>query len=92
MGGTGIAYGNDLHQGGALATSVVMSSDIAAALGWMALPGCAHYHIDDVWVALGRDAGCLAYLPDVVIEHAHPAWGTAAWDEPVRVGSRARAR
>jgi hypothetical protein len=81
MGGTGIAYGNDMHQGGQLATSVVMSSDIVTALGWMSLPGCAHYHVDDAWVCLGRDAGCLAYLPDVIIEHCHPAWGSAAWDE-----------
>jgi hypothetical protein len=75
-GGTGIAYGSDLHQGSALATSVVMSSDIAEALGWMSLPGCAHYHTDDACIALGREAGCLAYVPDVVIELMHPAWGT----------------
>lgn len=81
MGGTGLAYGNDLHQCQNLATSVVMSSDIVTALGWMAYPGCAHYHIDDIWVLLGRGAECLAYLPDVIIEHEHPAWGTGAWDD-----------
>lgn len=80
MGGTGFAYGNDLHQGSALATSVVVSSDVVRALGWLMLPALSHFHVDDVWVALGRDAGCLAYLPGVVIEHVHPAWG-GPWDD-----------
>lgn len=81
MGGTGIAYGNDLHQESRTATSWVMSADIVQALGWLALPACSHYHIDDAVVALGREAGCLAYLPEVVIEHCHPGWGTGTWDD-----------
>jgi hypothetical protein len=30
---------------------------------------------------LGRGAGCLAYVPEAVIEHAHPFWGHAPMDD-----------
>ena len=33
---------------------------------------------------LGRAAGCLTYLPDVVIEHVRPVAGKAAIDEGYR--------
>ena len=79
--GTGIAYGDDLHQGGALPTAPVISADIVEALGWMTEPGLKHMHVDDVWRDLGRAAGCLAYVPEVVIEHLHPDAGKAAGDE-----------
>jgi len=70
-GGTGIAYGNDLLQGGKLPTAAVVSSGIVAALGWMCQPSLRHYCVDNVWKVLGESAGCLHYLPDVVIEHLH---------------------
>lgn len=70
-GGTGIAYGNDLLQGERLPTAVVMSSDIVAGLGWMCHPSLRHYCVDNVWKVIGETAGCLHYLPDVIIEHLH---------------------
>jgi hypothetical protein len=81
MGGTGIAYGDDLHQRDRLPTAPVISADIVAALGWMCEPTLAHMHVDDAWRDLGRGAGCLAYVPGVVIEHCHPDAGKAAADE-----------
>lgn len=80
MGGTGFAYGNDLLQGANMPTAVVVSSNIVAALGWMAEPSMRHYSIDDVWKELGDLAGCLAYCPGVVIEHCHPGAGKAVYD------------
>ena len=67
LGGEGIVYGNDLHQGEALPTAPVISSGIVGALGWMMEPSLKHMHVDDVWRDLGRAAGCLAYVPEVVI-------------------------
>ena len=81
MGGTGIAYGDDLLQGPIVPTAAVVSGDIVAALGWLALPVCRHFWIDNAWKALGEGAGCLAYCPDVVIEHLHPGAGKSPWDE-----------
>ncbi len=70
MGGTGIAYGDDCLQHENLPTAPVVSSDIVAALGWFMLPGL-RYYCDNVWKHLGEMAGCLAYLPDVIIRHVH---------------------
>jgi len=79
--GEGIAYGNDLHQGEALPTAPVISAGIVSALGWMMEPSLRHMNVDDVWRDLGRAAGCLAYVPEVVIEHLHPDAGKAVGDE-----------
>ncbi len=80
IGGEGIAYGNDLHQGQRLPTAPVISADIVEALGWMMEPSLAHMHVDDAWADLGRAAGCLAYVPEVIIEHLHPDAGKAVSD------------
>jgi len=80
MGGTGIVYGNDIGQGQDLPTAAVISSDITAALGWMMLPSCLHLFVDNAWLDLGRAAGCLRYLPGVVIEHLHYSRGASPLD------------
>jgi hypothetical protein len=79
--GTGIVYGNDLLQRGNLPTQVAMTADIIRTLGYMAPPGLTHLAVDNAWLALGQAADCIRYLPDVVVEHRHPAAGKAAWDE-----------
>lgn len=76
----GIAYGDDLIHGERLPTAPFISAEIVLALGWYALPTCRHLYVDDVWRELGEKAGCLRYLPDVVIEHVHPGVGKAEWD------------
>lgn len=80
LGGEGIAYGDDLHQGEALPTAPVISAGIVEALGWMMEPSLRHMHVDDVWRDLGQAAGCLAYVPGVVVEHVHPDAGKASGD------------
>jgi glycosyltransferase involved in cell wall biosynthesis len=80
MGGTGFAYPNDQVRDD-IPEAVVVSSDIVAALGWMANPACSHFYIDNTWADLGKFAGCITYLPDVVVEHLNPASGKAAADQ-----------
>lgn len=79
--GTGIVYGDDLLQGANLPTQCAMTADIVRALGYMAPPELTHLCVDDFWRDLGRDAGCIRYLPDVVVEHMHPIAGKADWDD-----------
>lgn len=79
--GTGIVYGDDLIQGEDLPTQVAMTTDIVAALGYLAPPGLVHMYCDNVWKDLGHGAGCLTYLPDVIVRHDHPSAGNAAWDD-----------
>ncbi|MDH2424764.1 hypothetical protein [Sphaerisporangium sp. TRM90804] len=81
---TGIAYGDDLLRGEDLPTAVAMTSNIVRTLGWMAPPTLAHLFVDDAWRDLGQAIGRLRYVPDVVIEHCHPAIGKGRWDELYR--------
>ena len=68
MGGTGMAYPFDGTRED-IPEAVVVSSDIVAALGWMANPACQHWYIDDTWAALGKAAGCIRYLRAVAVDH-----------------------
>ena len=86
-GGTGIAYGNDLHQGERLPTAPVISRNIPGILGWMILPSMSSKYADNVWKTLGERAGCLHYVPGVVIEHVHPDAGKAALDDTYLQGN-----
>lgn len=79
-----IVYGNDLLQGPALPTAVFMQSRMINALGFMAPQSLQHLYVDNYWKALGEAVGGLRYLPDVIIEHLHPAAGKAAMDDVYR--------
>lgn len=89
--GTGIVYGDDLVQGEKLPTQWAMTSDIVTALGRMVPADVEHLYCDNSILDLGRAADCIRYLPDVVIEHAHPVAGRGAWDAGYeRVNARAQ--
>lgn len=77
----GIAYGDDKIHGAHLPSAPFISAEIVNALGWYALPTCNHLYIDDAWRELGKRTGSLHYVPDLVIEHMHPAVGKAKTDE-----------
>jgi glycosyltransferase involved in cell wall biosynthesis len=76
----GIAYGDDLLQGANLPTAFAMSRNLVAELQGMTFPGCVHLFFDNFVKQLGIDLDCLKYLPDVIIEHIHPAAGKAEMD------------
>jgi hypothetical protein len=82
--GPGFAYGNDLLQGANLPTTWVMSSDVYRALGWVMLPALQHMYVDSAVLELGRASNRIAYRPDVIVEHVHPAAGKTDWDESYR--------
>lgn len=73
--GSGMVAVNDLggeHE--RVATNMAITVDIIKALGWFDEPTMCHYYVDNVWTELGREARCLDYLYDVVIEHRHPIY------------------
>ena len=78
---TGIVYGDDLLQGANLPTAFGMSRDLVNELRGMTFPGCVHLFFDNFVKQLGLDLEYLKYLPDVIIEHLHPAAGKAEMDE-----------
>lgn len=67
-----------------LPTATLMRADLAAALGWVAPPGLTHLCIDVAWRDLGIAAGCLHYVPRVMIEHLHPCRGVVPQDDVYR--------
>jgi hypothetical protein len=81
LGSAGIVYGNDLFQGPNLPTAVFMHAEIVRTLGYMAPPCLRHMFLDNFWLELGRSAGTIRYLPDVIIEHMHPEAGKAPEDD-----------
>lgn len=86
---TGVVYGNDLVQGPKLCTQWAMTTDIVRTLGRMVPAPVEHMYCDNSIMDLARAAGCLKYLSDVRIEHAHPVAGRGAWDAGYeRVNSR----
>ena len=78
---TGIVYGDDLLQGANLPTAYGMSRDLVNELRGMTFPGCVHLFFDNFVKQLGLDLEYLKYLPDVIIEHMHPAAGKVEMDE-----------
>lgn len=86
--GSGFVYGDDLAQRKNLPTQVFISASIISALGWMAPPFLRHLYVDDAWLKLGKFLQRITYDPRIVIEHLHPAYAKAEWDEGyVRVNS-----
>jgi hypothetical protein len=83
IGKGGMAFGNDLTRGD-IPTQVFISSNIVKALGWFCLPGAKHLYLDNTWAQIGAAADCMSYLPDVIIEHAHPFYGRGQMDEGYR--------
>lgn len=80
----GIVYGNDLIQGANLPTECAISASVVRALGHMAPETLTHLYVDNYWLTLGRAAGCISYLPGVVVEHLHPVAGAVEWDDGYR--------
>lgn len=80
MGG-GFVYGNDGFQKEKIPTSIVMTANIPLALGFMTLPSLKHLYADNWWLDLGKALNKIEYMPDIIIEHLHPAAGKAANDE-----------
>lgn len=71
--GSGFVYGNDLLMGELIPTQVAISSSIIKTLGYFGHPSFTHLKVDVSWKDLGESLGRIRYLPDVVIEHMHPA-------------------
>lgn len=82
--GVGIVYGDDGYQGQRLPTQWAMTVDVVRELGAMVPAPVDHLYCDNAVMDLGAEAGCLAYLPQVLIEHMHPVARKARMDEQYR--------
>jgi hypothetical protein len=80
----GIVYCDDGYQHDNIPTQWAMTADIVTALGKMVPADVEHLYCDNAIRDLGLGAGCLTYLPDVLIEHMHPVAGKGADDPQYR--------
>ena len=67
----GVVYGDDGFQHDRLPTSWWVSRQLVDIFG-LAPRGLRHLYMDNWWKSLAEGAGCLRYMPEVVIEHLHP--------------------
>jgi predicted O-methyltransferase YrrM len=79
--GSGVVYGDDGYQGRKLSTEWAVTSDAVLALDRMVPADVEHMYCDNAMMDLYGEAGCLVHLPEVRIEHMHPAAGKAETDE-----------
>lgn len=79
--GDGFVYGDDLLMGERIPTQIAMTSSIVETLGFFTPPGFTHLCCDLAWKDLGEGIDKITYMPEVVIEHLHPAAGKAEEDE-----------
>ena len=70
-GPAGMAYPNDRRRTD-IPEAIVIGTPVIRALGWFCEPTLHHWFVDAVWRDIGHAAGCLRFLPDVVVDHRHP--------------------
>jgi predicted O-methyltransferase YrrM len=91
--GTGMVYGDDGYQGAKLSTEWAVTADAVRALGRMVPAPVDHLYCDNAMMDLFGGAGALRHLPEVRIEHMHPAAGKATSDAQYdKVNSREQYR
>jgi len=66
----GMAYPEDGRRDD-VPEAIVMAREIPDALGWVCEPSLTHFYVDNVWAEIGKALDCLAFCPDVVIQHLH---------------------
>jgi hypothetical protein len=62
----------------------ILASNFIKEFGYMVNPIFRHVGIDNWFACLFGGAGCLYYLPDVIIEHMHANVGKAPMDDQYR--------
>jgi len=78
--GSGFVYGRDGLQDAAIPTYVAMTADIPLTLDFMTLPSLMHLYADNFWLELGKAINSIRYIPEVYVEHMHPAVGKSISD------------
>jgi glycosyltransferase involved in cell wall biosynthesis len=75
-----LVHGNDLFQGGNLATHGFLHRRWVEAVGHFVPPYFSSDYNDTWLTAVADEIGRRVYLPDVVTEHLHPLAGKGEWD------------
>lgn len=68
-------------------TALCIGGDLVRAMGFIVPDHINHNFADDVWDLVGNTFRLIVPLPDVLIEHRHPLYGTAKADATYARGS-----
>lgn len=68
-------------------SAICIGGDLVRAMGGLVPEGFRHNYADDVWDLVGSTFRLIVPLPDVVVEHRHPIYGTAESDATYARGS-----
>ena len=78
--GPGLVYTRDGLQDERLPTAPFWHAYVIRALGYFFPPTLSHMYADNWWLKFATDLRRFRFLPDVLIEHCHPATGKVAPD------------
>lgn len=73
--------GNAIGAGG-----VCLGGELVRVMGNLAPAGFKHNFVDNIWNDVALEFDLLRFIPDAVIEHRHPCFGTGEWDDTYRRG------
>jgi hypothetical protein len=76
----GMAYGDDMVWGQALATHPFITSNAITAVGFFGCPAVEHNYFDNYWQAIFSSLDKIVYLPEILMEHVHPIVGKEVAD------------
>lgn len=79
-----LVYGRDGHADERMATHPFVSRQWVDTVGWMTQPGFVSDYADKGLHDMAEELGVLRYLPDVVTEHMHYAFGKGELDQTHR--------
>jgi predicted RNA binding protein YcfA (HicA-like mRNA interferase family) len=81
--GVSIAYGKtQLYP-----TATMHGAKLVHGLGYFFPPEYQHTLVDFWLMKIGWGSGILTYVPEVLIDHLHPAFNTAPWDPVYEAGT-----
>jgi len=77
-----ISQANDLTNNPKICMHPCIGGDLVRAAGFFGFPLNIHYCLEVVWKEVTRRyKGTLKYLPDIIVENAHPDYGKAEIDQ-----------
>jgi hypothetical protein len=77
-----ISQANDLTRNPKICMHPCIGGDLVRAAGFFGFPLNVHYCLEVVWKEVSRCfKGTLKYLPNVIVENAHPDYGKATVDQ-----------
>lgn len=74
-------YNDGNHYGNKLMTYSIMGKKYFDRFGYVYYPGYANVYCDNEAMEVAKKLNKYVYIPDAILNHNHPMWGKAEWDD-----------